>query len=141
MNKLGTENSKIMTNKIEVYFCHKVKLTRSSSRACMYIPTQGVKFLFPDDILCVASIAHISSCLKILLEIQSFCPFPVQKTEGKEGPSPLRIFSQKKRERRVKRDNETVFYFMWPRAQSKKTRCLSTLEDGERHHNSFKTIS
>jgi len=27
----------------------------------------------------------------------------------KEGPSTLKIFSQKKRERRVKRDNETVF--------------------------------
>ena len=97
-----------MTNKIEVYFCHKVKLRRSSSRACMHIPMQGVKFLFPDDILCMASIPHISSCLKILLEIQSLCPFPVQKKE-KEGPSTLKIFSQKKRERRVKRDNETVF--------------------------------
>lgn len=109
MNKLGTENSKIMTNKIEVYFCHKVKLTRSSSRACMYIPTQGVKFLFPDDILCVASIAHISSCLKILLEIVILSISSSEDRRKKEGPSPLRIFSQKKRERRVKRDNETVF--------------------------------
>lgn len=108
MNKLGTENSKIMTNKIEVYFCHKVKLRRSSSRACMYMPMQGVKFLFPDDILCMASIPHISSCLKILLEIQSFCPIPVQK-KGKRRAKHFKDFFSEKRERRVKRDNKPVF--------------------------------
>lgn len=92
-----------MTNKIEVYFCHKVKLRRSSSRACMHIPMQGVKFLFPDDILCMASIPHISSCLKILLEIQSLCPFPVQKKEKRRAKHFKDFFSKKKREKSEER--------------------------------------
>lgn len=109
MNKLGTENSKIMTNKIEVYFCHKVKLRRSSSRACMYIPTQEVVsfpwwyfvhgFHSPHQLMSQDSVGDT-----VVLSISSS-----EDRRKKEGPSPSRIFSQKKRERRVKRDNETVF--------------------------------
>lgn len=132
-NKIALANEQVgnrkqnVLNKIEVYFCHKVKLTRSSSRACMYIPTQGVRVSFPWWYFVVlASIAPHQLMSQDSVGDTVICPFQFRRQKEKRRAKPFKDFFSEKREESEERQWNSL-YFMWPRAQSK-TRCLSTLE-------------